>query len=147
MSRRIFQDGLPQGQANDGRHLRQGTKSTNQLEKWSPNHKTPRQRQTNVTAATELGTQATCWTQKAYCPNCGKTGLAAKKCRVKRAKTKRTRKLRRAPTQQMYVCIEVPLRGDAHGIGRSNWAKGRDPAVLWVQYPNPAVPSALMCAF
>ena len=22
---------------------------------------------------------------------------------------------------------EVALRGDAHGIGRSNWAKGRDP--------------------
>ena len=22
----------------------------------------------------------------------------------------------------MYVCIEVALRGDAHGIGRSNWA-------------------------
>ena len=42
----------------------------------------------------------------------------------------------------MYVCIEVALRGDAHGIGRSNWAKGRDPSVLWVQYPNPAVPSA-----
>ena len=42
----------------------------------------------------------------------------------------------------MYVCIEVALRGDAHGIGRSNWAKGRDPTGLWVQYPNPAVPSA-----
>ena len=25
----------------------------------------------------------------------------------------------------MYVCIEVALRADAHGIGRSNWAKGR----------------------
>ena len=24
----------------------------------------------------------------------------------------------------MYVCIEVALRGDAHEIGRSNWAKG-----------------------
>ena len=24
----------------------------------------------------------------------------------------------------MYVCIEVVLRGDAHGFGRSNWAKG-----------------------
>ena len=41
----------------------------------------------------------------------------------------------------MYVCIEeVALRGDAHGIGRSNWAKGRDPSGSWVQYPNPAVP-------
>ena len=86
-------------------------------------------------------TQASCWTHKAYCPNCGKTGLAAKKCRVKQAKTKRTRKLRRAPTQQMYVCIEVTLRRDAHGIGRSNWAKGSDPSGSWVQYPNPAVPS------
>ena len=26
----------------------------------------------------------------------------------------------------LYVCIEVALHGDAHGIGRSNWAKGRD---------------------
>ena len=42
----------------------------------------------------------------------------------------------------MYECIEVALRGDAHGIGRSNWAKGRDPSCLWVQYPNPAVPPA-----
>ena len=42
----------------------------------------------------------------------------------------------------MYVCIEVALRGDAHGIGRSNWAKGRDPSVSWIQYPNPAVPTA-----
>ena len=42
----------------------------------------------------------------------------------------------------MYVCIEVALRGDAHGIGRSNWAKGRDPSGSWVQYPNPAVPTA-----
>ena len=25
----------------------------------------------------------------------------------------------------MYVCIEVALRGDAQGIGRSNWAKGK----------------------
>ena len=41
----------------------------------------------------------------------------------------------------MYVCIEVALRGDAHGIGRSNWAKGRDPSGSWVQYPNHAVPS------
>ena len=41
----------------------------------------------------------------------------------------------------MYVCIEVALRGIAHGIGRSNWAKGRDPSGSWVQYPNPAVPS------
>ena len=41
----------------------------------------------------------------------------------------------------MYVCIEVALRGDAHGIGRSNWAKGRDLSGLWVQYPNPVVPS------
>ena len=40
----------------------------------------------------------------------------------------------------MYVCIEVALREDAHGIGCSNWAKGRDPSVSWVQYPNPAVP-------
>ena len=40
----------------------------------------------------------------------------------------------------MYVCIEVALCGDAHGVGRSNWAKGRDPSGLWVQYPNPAVP-------
>ena len=37
----------------------------------------------------------------------------------------------------MYVCIEIALRGDAHGIGRSNWAKGRDPLGSWVQYPNP----------
>ena len=42
----------------------------------------------------------------------------------------------------MYVCIEVALRGDAHGIGRSNWAKGKDPSGSWVQYPNPAVPPA-----
>ena len=28
------------------------------------------------------------------------------------------------------------------GIGRSNWAKGRDPSGSWVQHPNPAVPSA-----
>ena len=41
-----------------------------------------------------------------------------------------------------YVCIEVALRGDAHGIGHSNWPKGRDPSGLWVQYPNPAVPLA-----
>ena len=59
----------------------------------------------------------------------------------------------------MYVCIEIALRGDAHGIGRSNWAKRRDPSGSWVQYPNPAVPSiptvsltldhtiALVCAF
>ena len=40
----------------------------------------------------------------------------------------------------VYVCIEVALCGDAHGIGRSNWAKGRDPSGSWVQYPNPAVP-------
>ena len=26
-----------------------------------------------------------------------------------------------------------------HVIGRSNWAKGRDPSGSWVQYPNPAV--------
>ena len=45
-------------------------------------------------------------------------------------------------TYDMYVCIEVALRGDAHGIGRSNWAKGRDPSVSWVQYANPAVPPA-----
>ena len=38
----------------------------------------------------------------------------------------------------MYVCIEVAFDGDAHGIGRSNWAKGRDPLGSWVQYPNPA---------
>ena len=38
----------------------------------------------------------------------------------------------------MYVCIEIALCGDAHGIGRSNWAKGRDPSGSWVQYPNPA---------
>ena len=42
----------------------------------------------------------------------------------------------------MYVCIEVFLRGIAHGEGRSNWAKGRDPSVSWVQYPNPVVPTA-----
>ena len=41
----------------------------------------------------------------------------------------------------MYACIEVALRGDAHGIERSNWTKGRDPSGTWVQYPNPAVPS------
>ena len=39
----------------------------------------------------------------------------------------------------MFVCIEVALRGDAQGIGRSNLAKGRDPSGSWVQYPNPAV--------
>ena len=38
----------------------------------------------------------------------------------------------------MYACIEVALRGDAHGIGRSNWAKGTNPLASWVQYPNPA---------
>ena len=37
----------------------------------------------------------------------------------------------------MYVRIEVAFRGDAHGIGRSNWAKRRDPSGSWVQYPNP----------
>ena len=42
----------------------------------------------------------------------------------------------------MYVYIEVALRGIAHGKGRSNWAKGRDPSESWVQYPNPAVPTA-----
>ena len=42
----------------------------------------------------------------------------------------------------LHVCIEVALRGDAHGIGRSNWAKGRDPSGSWVQYPNLAVPTA-----
>ena len=42
----------------------------------------------------------------------------------------------------MYVCIEVALRGDAHGIGSPNWAKGRDPSGSWIQYPIPAVPSA-----
>ena len=31
------------------------------------------------------------------------------------------------PTVCMYVCIEVALRGDAHGIGRSNLAKGGGP--------------------
>ena len=36
----------------------------------------------------------------------------------------------------MYVCIVVALCGDAHGIGHSNWAKGRDPSGSWVQYPN-----------
>ena len=41
----------------------------------------------------------------------------------------------------MYVCIEVALRGDAHGIRHSNWANGRDPSGSWVQYPKPAVPS------
>ena len=29
-----------------------------------------------------------------------------------------------------YVCIKVALRGDAHGIGRSNWAKGEGPIGL-----------------
>ena len=42
----------------------------------------------------------------------------------------------------MYVCIEVALRGVAHGKGQSNWAKRRDPSESWVQYPNPAVPTA-----
>ena len=37
----------------------------------------------------------------------------------------------------MYVCIEVALCGDAHGIGRSNWAWGRDLLVLWVQMSQP----------
>ena len=41
----------------------------------------------------------------------------------------------------MYVCIEVALRGDAHGVGRSNWAKGRGPSIKWVQCPNPGIPS------
>ena len=42
-------------------------------------------------------------------------------------------------TRCMYVCsIEVALYGDAHGIGCSIWAKGRDPSGSWVQYPNPA---------
>ena len=40
--------------------------------------------------------------------------------------------------QNVYVCIEVAICGDAHGIGHSNWAKGRDPSGSWVQYPNPA---------
>ena len=44
----------------------------------------------------------------------------------------------------MYVCIEVALRGDAHGVGHSNWAKGRDPLGSWVQYPNPAVQFSLV---
>ena len=43
---------------------------------------------------------------------------------------------------ERYVCIEVALRGEAHGIGRSNWAKGRDPSGSWAQYPNPTVPPA-----
>ena len=34
----------------------------------------------------------------------------------------------------MYVCIEVALRGDAHGKGRSEWTKGKDPSGSWVQY-------------
>ena len=42
----------------------------------------------------------------------------------------------------MYLCIEVALSGIAHGKGRSNWAKGRDPSESWVHYPNPAVPTA-----
>ena len=42
----------------------------------------------------------------------------------------------------MYVCIEVALLGIAHGKGRSNWAKGRDPSESWVQYPNPAESTA-----
>ena len=42
----------------------------------------------------------------------------------------------------MYVCIELALRGIAHGKGRPNWAKGRDPSESWVQYPNPAVSTA-----
>ena len=37
----------------------------------------------------------------------------------------------------MYVCKEVVLRGIAHGRGRSNWAKERDPSGSWVQYPQP----------
>ena len=41
----------------------------------------------------------------------------------------------------MYVYIEVALCGDAHGFGRSNWAKDRDPTGSWVQYPNPAASS------
>ena len=45
-------------------------------------------------------------------------------------------------TLYVYVCIEVALRGIAHEKGRSNWAKGRDPSESWVQYPNPAVPTA-----
>ena len=32
----------------------------------------------------------------------------------------------------MYVCIEVAPHGVAHGIGRSNWAKVRDPSGSWV---------------
>ena len=45
-------------------------------------------------------------------------------------------------TPWTYVCIEVALCGLAHGIGCSNWAKGRDPSGSWAQCPNPAVPSA-----
>ena len=52
------------------------------------------------------------------------------------------RKIKNSFNYGMYVCIEVALRGDAHGVGRSNWAKGRDPSGSWVQYPNPAVPTA-----
>ena len=48
--------------------------------------------------------------------------------------------IQRPPTY-VYVCIEVALCGDAHWIGRSNWAKGREPSGAWVQYPNPTVPS------
>ena len=42
---------------------------------------------------------------------------------------------------------EVALRGDAHGIGRSNWAKGRDPSGSRVQYPNAATYLHTMCVF
>ena len=38
----------------------------------------------------------------------------------------------------MYVCTEVTLRGDAHGIGRSTWGQGMVQSVLWIQCPNPA---------
>ena len=46
------------------------------------------------------------------------------------------KKNRKMEESSMYVCIEVALCGDVHGIGCSNWAKGRDPSGSWV----PSIP-------
>ena len=55
----------------------------------------------------------------------------------------------------LYVWLEVVLRGDVHGTGCSNWAKGRDPSGSWVQPRSTNGTAslmldhtyALMCAF
>ena len=46
----------------------------------------------------------------------------------------------------MYICIEVTLCGIVYRIGRSNWAKRRDPSVSWLPYSNAAVPSLALHA-